>query len=148
MNTELERLNDMISHQIKNIDPTRKLLVKDIRRIIKNVNNVNNRSIFTTGEDCTFWNGICTKKIDDTKRGQYISFFYNKKKTPLHRLLYENFVSKLEQNQLIKFKCGNQESCCNINHMEIIEINKKKKVKNNIIIPSIISQDFFTLHFD
>jgi hypothetical protein len=146
MNNKINLLNDMISNQINDVSGDRKLLVKDIRRIIKNLGD---KTLFdNNNDDCIFWNGICNKKIDDTKRGQYISFFYNKKKTPLHRLLYENYVSKLQDNQLIKFKCGHQESCCNLKHMEILEVNKKKKIKKIIELPLILSKDFFTLHFD
>ena len=45
----------------------------------------------------------------------------------MHRLLYENYVSDIEENQYIKYNCSNKGICCNINHMYTLVPEESKK---------------------
>ena len=55
---------------------------------------------------------------------KYINFYFKGKKCALHRLLYLNYVGKLENKEYLKYKCKNKGVCCNINHFN--KITKKK----------------------
>ena len=110
-------LVELINNQIDNIDNDKKLDVKSLQRISRNVEN----SLFS--DSCVFWQGYITyiQKTDV----HYINFFFNGKKHALHRLLYLNFIGDLKKNEYLKYKCDNKGKCCNINH--ILKINSKKK---------------------
>ncbi len=118
---------DMISKQIK-VTNKNKLSTQDIQRITKNLNN----SIFDI-IDCSIWKGYITN-INNKNRGTYINFYFKKKKVALHRLLYNNYIMQLSNNEYIKYTCKNKGKCCNINHMKKFEYNTKKK---NIILNKI-----------
>jgi hypothetical protein len=106
-------LRELISNQLKNIQPTRRLLYKDLCRISKYIDS----SIFDENE-CCLWNGYITNS-QNMRKGTYINFFFRNKKVALHRLLYENFVGALSDDYYLKFSCDdeNKGKCCNINHM-------------------------------
>ena len=110
-------LVELINNQIENIDNDKKLDVKSLQRISRNVEN----SLFSN--ECVFWQGYITY-IQSTDV-HYINFFFNGKKHALHRLLYLNFIGDLKKNEYLKYKCDNKGKCCNINH--ILKINSKKK---------------------
>lgn len=110
-------LVELINNQIENIDNDKKLDVKSLQRISRNVEN----SLFS--DNCVFWQGYITY-IQRTDV-HYINFFFNGKKHALHRLLYLNFIGDLKKNEYLKYKCDNKGKCCNINH--ILKINSKKK---------------------
>ena len=68
--------------------------------------------------------------------------YFNKKKIALHRILYNNYVEEIHDNEYIKFICSNKGRCCNINHMKKFIYNKninedltdtdiKQETKNN-----------------
>ena len=110
-------LVELINNQIDNIDNNKKLDVKSLQRISRNVEN----SLFSN--ECVFWQGYITY-IQSTDV-HYINFFFNGKKQALHRLLYLNFIGDLKKNEYLKYKCENKGKCCNINH--ILKINSKNK---------------------
>lgn len=114
-------IRDLVSKQLTNIAPHRRLLYKDLCRISKYINT----SIACENTCCT-WNGYVTNTKN--ARGSYINFFFRNKKVALHRLLYENFVGKLDDNHYIKFSCERDDShgtCCNVNHMIKYKYNTK-----------------------
>jgi hypothetical protein len=137
-------LDELITKQIKNVPIERKLHNKDLRRIVKYINS----SIFDE-EKCCMWNGYVTNETN-SKRGTYVNFFFRNKKVALHRLLYENFVGPLGEENYIKFSCddnnNNDGKCCNINHMlkykyissyqntdnENINVDNKEKNNQNV----------------
>ncbi len=107
-------LRELISNQLKNIQPNRRLLYKDLCRISKYIDS----SIFDEDE-CCLWNGYITNS-KNARKVTYINFFFRNKKVALHRLLYENFVGILSDDYYLKFSCDDDENkgkCCNINHM-------------------------------
>ena len=128
-------LNELMTKQLKNITPSKRLRYKDLTRIAKNLSS----TIF--GEDtCSIWDGYVTN-VNNEKKGVYINFYFKQKKVALHRLLYSNFVGQIEDDEYLKFSCDNRGKCCNINHLvkyekkqeyverETIKEEKKEKVK-------------------
>jgi len=114
--------DELINKQLKNINIERKLFNKDLRRIVKYIDN----DIFDD-EKCCLWNGYVTNELN-SKRGTYVNFFFRNKKVALHRLLYENFVEPLGDDNYLKFSCDNSDNygkCCNINHMVKYKYNNK-----------------------
>jgi hypothetical protein len=105
---------------LPNLPDDIRLTNKDFQKIAKNLD----KDIFEKGT-CSLWKGVLCNK-DKPKKGIYINYYFNKKKTTLHRLLYLNFVGSLEDKEYLKFKCPNKGICCNVNCIE------KAKVKKNI----------------
>merc|ERR1712196_198764 len=93
-------LVELINNQIDDVDNEKKLDVKSLQRISRNVED----SLF--GDKCVFWQGYITY-IQSTDV-HYINFFFN---------------GNLEKNEYLKYKCDNKGKCCNINH--ILKINSK-----------------------
>jgi hypothetical protein len=122
-------LDELKNKQIDNIPINKKLKDKDLKRIIK----YTNKSIISSNE-CILWKGFIT-----TNKGIYINFYFNGKKTALHRLLYLNYIGPIYDNQYLSFTCENGGKCCNINH---IKIKKKSIYKKNNISKNIINFDF------
>jgi hypothetical protein len=116
-------LVELINNQIEDVDNDKKLDVKSLQRISRNVEN----SLFSN--ECVFWQGYITY-IQSTDV-HYINFFFNGKKHALHRLLYLNFIGDLKKNEYLKYKCDNKGKCCNINH--ILKINSKKSLEKEKI---------------
>merc|ERR1711991_991605 len=116
--------NELIKKQRKSCKENKKLTLQDIRRISKNIKT----SIFDTS-GCSLWDGYITNKNKESK-SSYINFYFRHRKVALHRLLYENYVSDIEENQYIKYNCKNKGICCNINHMYTIENEINKNLKN------------------
>lgn len=123
MNNKNDLLKELIKNQRKNIKVENKLLLSDLKRISNNLDS----NIFSNDE-CCIWNGYITNNNNEN-RSKYINFYFNHKKTALHRLLYINYVDNLDKKEYIKYSCKNKGICCNINH-----IKKTKKKKNNKII--------------
>ena len=109
-------LVELINNQNEGIENKKKLDVKSLQRISRNIED----SIF--GDKCIIWQGYITY-IESTNV-HYINFFFNGKKHALHRLLYLNFIGDLKSNEYLKYSCPNKGKCCNINH--IYKINSKK----------------------
>jgi hypothetical protein len=118
---------ELIQHQRKDCKDLRKLNLSELKRISKNLD----KSIFHESE-CCIWTGYITNNNSETKPS-YINFYYRNKKIALHRLLYENFVNDLEKNQYLKYSCKNKGTCCNVNHLVIVNSNKNdnKLLKNS-----------------
>ena len=118
-------LVELINNQIDNIDNKKKLDIKSLQRISRNIDD----SIF--GDKCVIWQGYITY-IESTNV-HYVNFFFDGKKHALHRLLYLNFIGDVKANEYLKYSCENKGKCCNINH--IYKINSKKTLdfeKNKI----------------
>ena len=109
-------LVELINNQISDIDNKKKLDVKSLQRLSRNIDG----SIF--GDKCVIWQGYITY-IESTNV-HYINFFFDGKKHALHRLLYLNFIGEVNANEYLKYSCPNKGKCCNINH--IYKINSKK----------------------
>jgi len=118
-------LKELLNKQLKNINTQNKLNFNDIKRISKFLTT----SIFTE-DTCSLWNGYITNENNNLK-GTYINFYYNKKKIALHRLLYENYIDKINEDDYIKFTCINKGKCCNINHLKKFSYNKNDVNINN-----------------
>jgi len=139
-------LSEMIEKQIRTNHHDNKLGFKDMHRIAKYVRE----SIF--GDTCCIWNGYVTNLKNITK-GTYVNFYFKNKKVALHRLLYNNFVERLDGNEYLKFSCSNRGKCCNVNHM----IKYKYNISNcdeNISLPNPVKimprthSDEFIIRFD
>jgi hypothetical protein len=118
-------LVELINNQIDNIDNKKKLDIRSLQRISRNIDD----SIF--GDKCVIWQGYITY-IESTNV-HYVNFFFDGKKHALHRLLYLNFIGDVKANEYLKYSCANKGKCCNINH--IYKINSKKTLdfeKNKI----------------
>jgi hypothetical protein len=137
---------ELIKKQIVTCKEVRKLTLHDIKRISKNLNT----SIFNK-DTCSLWGGYITNKNNNNK-SKYINFYFRQRKVALHRLLYENYVSEIRNNQYIKYTCDNKGFCCNINHMYILD---NDTTVQNITEPNILtvnndkgSKDNLTVNFD
>ena len=84
MNNQNVIFQELIKNQRKNLDVSKQLKLSDFKRISGYLQT----SIFT--DKCSFWTGYITK-FGNNKF--YINFFFNNKKTALHRLLYYNFIN-------------------------------------------------------
>ena len=116
----------MIQFQRSNIKHIYKLSYNDINRIISNID------LSPFGNECCLWNGY----IINNNGNKYINFYFKHRKIALHRLLFINYVSDLDDDSYLKFKCKNKGSCCNINHIEKcnpIKTSIKSSI-NNVII--------------
>jgi alpha-L-fucosidase len=122
MNNKDNILKDLMKNQKKCCEKD-KLEKNDLLRITDNVD----KSLF--GNECCLWNGYITNC--NNNRAKYINFNYKNKKRALHRLLYKNFVGKLEKNEYLKYTCKHKGYCCNINHLKKVG-NSKKTIKKNI----------------
>lgn len=120
-------LRELISKQLNVITPQHRLQITDLKRVSKKLSS----SIFSNR--CSLWKGYVTN-INKVEKGMYINFFYNGKKSALHRLLYVNFVGDLSDNEYVKFTCENKGKCCNVNHLKkyyynISEDSPKKQIR-------------------
>lgn len=121
-------LQELLNKQINMTSVINKLGYSDMRRICKNLK----KSIFT--DECSLWSGYIT----NNKNGkQYINFYFKKKKVALHRLLYMNYIGKVEKNEYLKQTCKNLGKCCSVFHLRIAnsksensENSKNKKNEN------------------
>lgn len=118
--------NEMINNQLEDIPRKWKLTESDINRVCQYIDE----SIFSKDIDrCCIWKGYITN-VNNSNKGTYVNFYFNRKKMALHRLLYANFVDNLSDNEYIKFKCKNKGTCCNVNHYEKYTYSSSaKKIK-------------------
>lgn len=115
-----EIYTELIQKQRKDCKESKKLNLSELKRISKNLV----KSIFSEDE-CSIWNGYITNKSSNSKPS-YVNFYFRNKKIALHRLLYENYIGDINDNQYLKFTCNNKGICCNVNH--IIIVNSKKSI--------------------
>ncbi len=120
--------NELISKQLKNIQPCKRLECDDLKRICKHVNT----SLFDP-KCCCLWTGYITND-NNTNKSSYINFYFHKKKLALHRLLYANFVDNLHPDDFLRFNCKNKGKCCNVNHF----IKCKYQSEKNVSVPKNI----------
>ena len=122
-------LIELINNQRDNIDSKKKLDIKDLHRICKNLNS----SIFSINKDndCCLWCGYVTNIASSNTH--YVNFFFKKKKYALHRLLYENFIGDINKSEYLRFSCENKGVCCNLDHI--------KKIAKNTYIKSDLESD-------
>lgn len=154
-------VRELVSMQLQNVAPHRRLLHKDLRRIAKYIN-----CSIASEDECCIWNGYVTNT--KKSRGSYINFYFRDKKVAFHRLIYENFKGPIDKNHYIKFTCEKDDTvgtCCNINHMIKYKYNTKycgeceesqhetnetndieKKPKKNQQVDTLV--DKITLSFD
>lgn len=132
--TEAERLvQEMNNKQINTVPPERRLQYTDLKRIAKYIPS----SIFDT-DDCSIWKGYISSTSKTPDKGNYVNFYFRKRKVALQRLLYENFVGEITKNEYLRFVCDNRGKCCNINHIKKVEYTtdrskvKKKKTKQKL----------------
>jgi len=117
MNKE-ELFNQMINQQRKDIPEDYKLYYKDMKRVIKKIDN----SIFNS--TCCVWKGYIT-----FNKNYYVNFYLYGKKLSLHRLLYINFIGDLSDNTYLTFKCKNK-GCISLNCI-CIKRNYNKQIVNS-----------------
>ena len=134
--------HNLIKKQRKDCKESKKLTLLDIKRISKNLSE----DIFDAS-GCSLWNGYITNKNKKSK-SSYINFYFRHRKVALHRLLYENYVSDLDENQYIKYSCDCKGICCNINHMYTIDVKKNKDSKINKAPEKDTSKKNLVVNFD
>ena len=116
-------LDLFLLHQRKNIPDEKKLSYDDIQRISKYLKT----SPFDENIcACAIWTGYISNQNNKFK-SPYVNFTYNKKKIPLHRILFVNFSDDLSQQEYIKYICPNKGKCCNIKHMKKCSYNSSEK---------------------
>lgn len=119
-------LSQLISRQRADVPDQFRLKCSDMKRICKYITE----SIFEE-DHCSLWNGYITNCNNDSK-GTYVNFYFKGKKMALHRLLYNNFIEPLKDDEYLKFTCGNKGSCCCIHHLR--KFTYKKKSSTNSIV--------------
>jgi hypothetical protein len=130
-------LTELINKQRKNIPQSVLLGFKDLNRIVNNID----KSIFDN--ECTIWKGF----IHSYKNNYYINFFYKGSKKNLSRLLYYNFIEKIDDTEYIKNTCVNGGKCCNITHYKKFkkEVDNSDKndnlINNNLINNNLINNN-------
>jgi hypothetical protein len=118
-------LNELVSKQLIDIPTNKRLIFSDLKRISKYLDV----SIFND-KQCSLWKGYITNNNNDTK-GTYINFYFRNKKVALHRLIYNNFVDTLDDNEYLKFMCENKGKCCSIHHLKKFTYNTKSSLENS-----------------
>jgi hypothetical protein len=113
---------DLLNNQLKNVDPAYRLQYDDLIRITKYIDN----NIFYN--ECALWKGYITNYNLDGK-GNYINFYFRKKKMALHRILYMNFIGTINKDEYLKYNCENRGKCCNLNHMKKYKYQFKDEIK-------------------
>jgi hypothetical protein len=117
-------LTQLIKNQLQNVELDKKFTLSDMKRVVNNLPS----SIFN--DSCCIWSGYITNLNKEDKKC-YISFYHNNKKIALHRLLYINYIGKLEDNEYLKYTCENKGKCCCLNHINKLHIEHTDK--NNVI---------------
>ena len=135
---------EMIEKQLDDVDEDLRLKPSDISRICKYIDS----SIFDPNQ-CCIWKGYIANS-ENSSKGTYVNFYFNKNKVILHRLLYCNFIGELDDDEYIKFTCDNKGICCNVNHYKKnkYSISKNKKKKKNNEIDVVMMSGNITVDFD
>ena len=122
-------LEELISKQKKYIQDVYLLNYRDLNRLVKHIET----SIFSN--ECCIWKGYIIQRNDKF----YINFFYKGNKINLSRLLYHNFVGKLDDSEYIRNNCENGGKCCNVNHY--IKYISENDINNELSDDNISSDD-------
>jgi hypothetical protein len=104
INKDSKIFEELIKKQLKDINENYKLNYNDLKRLSLKLDN----SIFNENE-CAIYN--------KENKKNYSNFYLNNKKISIQRLVYINFVEKLDQHKYLKKTCENKNNCCNIKHM-------------------------------
>lgn len=128
VNNKNNILENLIKNQKKHVELKSKLLLSDLNRLTNNLS----KDIFC--DECSLWDG----PILMANNKKYISFFINKKKVSLNRILYKNYIGELYDNEYLKYLCINKGKCCTLKHL--YKTNKKIK-ENNIVIKEIAIEE-------
>lgn len=118
--------DELVVNQLKVVPKNCRLQCDDLKRLSKYIST----SIFDKNE-CSLWSGYITN-VKHINKGNYVNFFFQKKKVALHRLLYVNFVDTLDKDEYLKFSCSNKGKCCNIHHFSKFKFFKCKTKTENI----------------
>jgi len=128
-------LKELKNNQLENVPDDWKMEIGDMKRICQYINS----SIFDDHK-CTLWHGYITNE-NNSEKGKYVNFYFNKKKVALHRLLYHNYIGADDEKFYLKFKCANKGQCCNIHHYEkhqyIRSVSPKKTDTSKKMVTSI-----------
>lgn len=120
--------DELVVNQLKVVPKNCRLQCDDLKRLSKYIST----SIFDKNE-CSLWSGYITN-VKHINKGNYVNFFFQKKKVALHRLLYVNFVDTLGKDEYLKFSCSNKGKCCNIHHFSKFKFfNYKTKTETENI---------------
>jgi len=102
-------LDELVDNQRKNIPTKRKLQYGDMTRILKYTDS----SIFS--DKCCIWKGyVCSL---NGGKNLYINFYFNKRKTQISKILYDNYIGDIESNEFVKNTCESGGKCCNVYHL-------------------------------
>jgi len=130
----LEELKDK---QLKTVNEEDLITVHYLTTISKYIKT----SIF--GFECALWTGYITNNGLN-----FVNFYYNNKKSNLHRLLYKNYIGELYDCNYLKYTCCNAGRCININHIEIKYKKPAKSVtRNKSYNKKVKKENIFTVEF-
>ena len=136
MDDKIKLFKKLIKKQKDDVDEDEKLTIKDLKRLCKYIDS----NIFNK-KKCCIWKGYVTNSNRNDKT-QFINFYFKGKKKIIHRILYANFIDKIDDNEYIKLTCNNR-ACCNVNHIvkfkHLLSLTKKEKKRN--ANPSIITRE-------
>jgi hypothetical protein len=124
-------MKDYINNIINNVPEQYKIDNHEVNRLTSHIEG----DIFNSDE-CVLWNGYVTQSKSNSV---HVNYIIRGKKTSLSRLLYMNYVGKLEPNNYIKYNCSNPGICCNLKHMYRVGNDNKK---NTNVINSKIHLKF------
>jgi len=117
-------LTELIHKQLRDVEESRRMTQSDLRRVAKHVK----MGLFQKS-CCCMWQGYVTN-VNKKNKGTYINFYFRKRKVPLHRLLYQNFVGPLDFDDYIRFRCSNKGFCCNIPCLEQRKYKNRDKMES------------------
>ena len=110
MDDKIKLFKKLIKKQKDDVEEDEKLTIKDLKRLCKYIDS----NIFNK-KKCCIWKGYITNSNRNDKT-QFINFYFKGKRKIIHRILYANFIDKIDDNEYIKLTCNNR-SCCNVNHI-------------------------------
>ena len=110
MDDKINLFKKLIKKQKDDVDEDEKLTIKDLKRLCKYIDS----NIFNK-KKCCIWKGYVTNSNRNDKT-QFINFYFKGKRKIIHRILYANFIDKIDDNEYIKLTYNNR-SCCNVNHI-------------------------------
>ena len=126
-------LDKLLQKQLPLIPKERKLTESDFKKISKNLDN----NIEFGGRECNLWKGVFCNK-GKTYKGVYVNYYFQKKKNSLHRLLYENYINKLNERDYLVHVC-NEPLCLNPNHIRLKKDKLEEQKKDNYKINFFVS---------
>ena len=127
-------IHDLVIHQRENVENDR-LGYNDIIRLSKSING----DIF--GDKCVVWQNT---KIRDNRK-TYPTFYLNKRKCSLNRVLYSNYINKIVRGEYIYTKCNTIKCIC-MSH--IIKHTPKRKVIEEPLIKPPFTEEDLIINFD